>query len=261
MNDTDTRARTWRGMMRIRRSRGAMSGFLLIVLGVWGALIPFFGHHFGFGYTLDEGWTWTAARGWLQVLPGSATAVGGVLLVVSQNRATALFGGWLTVVAGAWFVVGNALAAPLPIDEIGPPVAQSDAESAVLELAYFSGIGTAIVLLGAIAVGRLSVRSLRDIQYAERSVFAPTDKREEPAPESTTTINSSRRPNSRRRVRSRSRRTHRRNAQRQGADERVSSLGVRRLTIDVLLPNRSGPASALPCGSNRIRVSKSHPTA
>jgi hypothetical protein len=187
MNDTDTRARTRRGMMRIRRSRGAVSGFLLIVLGVWGALIPFFGHHFGFGYTLDEGWTWTAARGWLQVLPGAATAAGGVLLVISQNRATAMLGGWLTVVAGAWFVVGNALAAPLPIDEIGPPVAQSDAESAVLELAYFSGIGTAIVLLGAIAVGRLSVRSLRDIRYAERSVSTPTDKREEPAPESITT--------------------------------------------------------------------------
>jgi hypothetical protein len=182
MNDSDTSDRARGGRMRIQRSRGATSGFLLILLGVWGALIPFFGHHFGFGYTPDEGWTWTAARGWLQVLPGAATTVGGALLVISQNRATAMFGGWLTVVGGAWFVVGNTLAAPLPIGEIGAPVADSDLKRATLELAYFSGIGTAIVFLGAIALGRLSVRSLRDIQYAQRPVSAPTDNHARPEP-------------------------------------------------------------------------------
>jgi hypothetical protein len=173
MSESDPRDRERGGIMLIPRSRGATSGFLLILLGVWGALIPFFGHHFGFGYTPDEGWTWTAARGWLQVLPGAATALGGVLLVISRNRATAMLGGWVAVVAGAWFVMGNALAAPLTIESIGPPVAQSDAEHAVLELAYFSGLGTVIVFLGAIGLGRLSVRSMRDIHYAQRTVSVP----------------------------------------------------------------------------------------
>jgi hypothetical protein len=184
MNDLDPGDGGRRGLMRIPRSRGAMSGFLLILLGVWGALIPFFGHHFGFGYTPDEGWTWTAARGWLQVLPGAATALGGLLLVISQNRATAMFGGWLAVVSGTWFVVGNALAAPLAIEKIGAPVAQSDAERAALELAYFSGIGTVIVFVGAIGLGRLSVRSMRDIEYARRPVAAAGDEHggQEPRP-------------------------------------------------------------------------------
>ena len=39
MNDVDTRA----GRFDIPRSRGAASGFLLILLGLWGALVPFIG--------------------------------------------------------------------------------------------------------------------------------------------------------------------------------------------------------------------------
>jgi hypothetical protein len=57
---------------RIPRSRGAVIGLLLVILGVWGALIPFIGPNFDFAYT--PGQAWTAARGWLEVLPGVATA-------------------------------------------------------------------------------------------------------------------------------------------------------------------------------------------
>ena len=89
------------------RSRGAASGFLLILLGIWGALVPFVGPYFDFAFTPDQEWAWTAARGWLEVLPGAATALGGFLLLSSRNRFTAMMGGWLTVFAGAWFVVGR----------------------------------------------------------------------------------------------------------------------------------------------------------
>ena len=34
------------GMLQMRRSRGAASGFLLVLLGAWGALIPFVGPYF-----------------------------------------------------------------------------------------------------------------------------------------------------------------------------------------------------------------------
>jgi hypothetical protein len=177
MNELDTGVPVRGGRMRIPRSRGAASGFLLILLGGWGALIPFVGPYFDFAYTPDQEWAWTAARGWLEVLPGAATAVGGVLLLTSRNRATAMFGGWLTVLAGAWFVVGRALAGPLGLGDPGAPVAITDTKRVSLELAYFSGLGAAIVFVGALALGRLSVRSLRDIQYAHRPVTAP-----EPAP-------------------------------------------------------------------------------
>lgn len=179
MNELDPGVPVRGGRMRIPRSRGAASGFLLILLGAWGALIPFVGPYFGFAYTPDQEWTWTAARGWLEVLPGAATAVGGVLLLTSGNRATAMFGGWLTVLAGAWFVVGRALAGPLGLGDPGAPVAITDTKRVTLELAYFSGLGAAIVFLGALALGRLSVRSLRDIAYAHGPVTAT-----EPAPAS-----------------------------------------------------------------------------
>jgi hypothetical protein len=162
------------------RSRGAASGFLLILLGVWGALVPFVGPYFGFAFTPDRDWVWTTARGWLEVLPGAATAVGGLLLLGSGNRATAMFGGWLTVLAGAWFVVGRALASPLRIGDVGTPVAATETNRVWLELTYFYGLGAVIVFLGAVALGRLSVRTARDVAYAARPVA------EQPVMEATT---------------------------------------------------------------------------
>ncbi|MDY6869540.1 MAG: hypothetical protein SV966_02915 [Actinomycetota bacterium] len=156
------------GRMRISRSRGAASGFLLILLGLWGALIPFLGPYFDFAFTPDQPWTWTNARGWLEVLPGAVTMVGGLLMLMSRNRATASLGAWLTVAAGAWFVIGRALAGPLGLGDAGTPVAGSDTKRVWLELTYFYGLGALIVFLGALALGRLSVRSVRDVEYAQR---------------------------------------------------------------------------------------------
>jgi hypothetical protein len=170
---SDTPARARGGRMRIPRSRGATSGFLLILLGLWGALVPFIGPYFDFAFTPDQEWAWTSARGWLEVLPGVVTVVGGFLMLTSRNRATAMLGGWLTVAAGAWFVVGRALAGPLGLGNAGAPVATNDTKRVWLELTYFYGLGALIVFLGALAIGRLSVRSARDIAYAQRPVDAP----------------------------------------------------------------------------------------
>src|SRR5258708_1744398 len=125
---SDTRVPARGGRLQMPRSRGAASGFLLILLGAWGALIAFVGPYFDFAFTPDQEWTWTIARGWLEVLPGAATVVGGLLLLGSRNRATAMIGGWLTVLAGAWFVVGRALAGPLGIGDVGAPVAVAHAQ-------------------------------------------------------------------------------------------------------------------------------------
>ena len=79
-----------------------------------------------------------------------------------------MLGGWLTVFAGAWFVVGRALAGPLGLGDVGAPVAATDTKRMVLELTYFYGLGSLIIFLGAIALGRLSVRSARDVAFAQR---------------------------------------------------------------------------------------------
>lgn len=182
---SDTRVSARGGRLQMPRSRGAASGFLLILMGAWGALIPFVGPNFDFAFTPDQEWIWTTARGWLEVLPGAATALGGLLLIVSGNRATAMFGGWLTVLGGAWFVVGRALAGPLGIGDVGAPVAATETKRVWLELTYFDGLGALIIFFGAVALGRLSVRTARDIAYTQRPVAAAAQPQPAPSDEVT----------------------------------------------------------------------------
>ena len=92
------------GVLRVPRSRGALSGVVLVVLGAWGALIPFIGPYLQFAYTPGTVWVYTTARLWLEVVPGIATAAGGLILLSSANRAFAAFGAWLAALAGGWFV-------------------------------------------------------------------------------------------------------------------------------------------------------------
>jgi hypothetical protein len=161
------------GNLHMPRSRGAVSGLLLVILGLWGALIPFIGPYFHFAFTPDQPWAWNVARGWLEVLPGVVVAVGGLLLLVSGNRATAMLGGWLAVVGGAWFVVGRSLTATLRIESVGNPVAVTEAKRAALNICYFYGLGALIVFLGAAMLGRVSVRTARDLEYAMRDEAEP----------------------------------------------------------------------------------------
>ena len=169
MNDS----RSGFGSLHMPRSRGAVSGLLLIILGVWGALIPFIGPYFHFAYTPGQPWAWSTARAWLEVFPGVTTAVGGFLLLVSGNRATAMFGGWLAVIAGAWFIVGRTLASTLRLGDIGQPIAATDAKRAVLEISYFSGLGALIVFLGGAVLARVTIRTARDVEFAQKAELSP----------------------------------------------------------------------------------------
>jgi hypothetical protein len=136
-------------------------------------LIPFIGPYFHFAYTPDQAWAWSTARAWLEVFPGVTTAVGGFLLLVSGNRATAMFGGWLAVIAGAWFIVGRTLASTLRLGDIGQPIAATDAKRAVLEISYFSGLGALIVFLGGAVLARVTIRTARDVEFAQKAELSP----------------------------------------------------------------------------------------
>ncbi|WP_378730492.1 hypothetical protein [Nocardia brasiliensis] len=158
--------------LRIPRSRGALGGLAVLLLGIWGALIPFLGPYFDFAFTPDESWVWTSARGWLEVLPGVTAIIGGLLMLASRNRLVAGFGGWLAAAAGLWFIVGPFLADLLNIGAVGDPVATSDLKRAILQLTFFYGLGALILFFAATSLGRLSVRSARDIAFARREVDA-----------------------------------------------------------------------------------------
>ena len=158
--------------LRVPRSRGALSGLALILLGAWTALVPFFGPSFDFAYGPDKTWDWTAARGWLEVLPAGVAFFAGLMLLISSNRVVALVGAWLGAAAGAWLLVGPSLAAPLNL-YIGVPNPASSVGVRALEgVLYFYGVGAAILFFGSVALGRLSVHGLRDVRAAERRAAA-----------------------------------------------------------------------------------------
>ena len=131
------------GMLQMRRSRGAASGFLLVLLGTWGALIPFIGPYFHYAYTPDTAWTYNTARLWLEILPGAAVFLGGFLLIIATGRHIALFGAMLAAAAGAWFVLGTMLS-PLWNNHVtlgGSPASTTVFMRIMEQLGFFSGAG------------------------------------------------------------------------------------------------------------------------
>ena len=145
------------GMLQMRRSRGAFSGFLLILLGLWGALIPFVGPNFHFAYTPDKAWTYNTGRLWLELLPGAAVFLGGLLLMIARGRPTALFGAILAAAAGAWFALGTLLS-PLWNNNVtlgGAPAASTVFKRIMEQLGFFSALGVVIVFVAAAAFGRI----------------------------------------------------------------------------------------------------------
>src|SRR5690242_19417221 len=96
-----------RDRMHMPRSRGAASGLLIVLLGVWGGLVPFVGPSFGYSFTPDVSWDWTTGRLLLEVLPAAATVLGGLSMMGTASRVSGWFGGWLAAAGGAWFVIGK----------------------------------------------------------------------------------------------------------------------------------------------------------
>ena len=146
------------GMLQMRRSRGAFSGFLLMLLGLWGALIPFVGPYFDYAYTPDKAWTYNTGRLWLELLPGAAVFFGGFLLTIARGRHTALFGALLAAVAGAWFTLGTVLS---PLWNHHVPMGGSPASNTVYmrimeQLGFFTALGIVIVFIAAVALGRIA---------------------------------------------------------------------------------------------------------
>ena len=146
------------GMLQIRRSRGAFSGFLLVLLGLWGALIPFVGPYFHFAYTPDTAWTYNTGRLWLEILPGAAVFLGGFLLMIATSRHVALFGALLAAAAGGWFALGTLLS-PLWNNHIpmgGSPASTTMYMRIMEELGFFYALGVVIVFIAAAALGRIA---------------------------------------------------------------------------------------------------------
>jgi hypothetical protein len=88
-------------------------GVVTILISAWGALIPFVEPLFGYHVTGTPSWHWNAAHTLLAVLPGAVGMVMGFVVLwgtsrvqVGRGRMQLILAGLITMLCGAWFIVG-----------------------------------------------------------------------------------------------------------------------------------------------------------
>jgi hypothetical protein len=164
----------------IRRRGQAGSGLLLMLLGAWGAFIPFVGPYFGYAYTPDKAWAYTSGRLWLSVVPGAVAFVGGALMLSVRTMAT---GAFLAALSGAWFIVGGPVIADVFTNgsiSAGSPIAASGAafDPATMHflegVGFFYGLGVVILFFAARTFGTATARMIAPA-YAQTANAALTE--------------------------------------------------------------------------------------
>ena len=135
----------------IPRSRGAASGTLLLLAGIWGAAIPFLGPLFDWQVEPGGAFEMNSGHFWLSLIPGLAVIAGALILAGTANRLSAGTGAWLALAGGVWFVVGPTLSR---LFEAG---GWATGGSVWEHLSYYEGLGALIIALSALALGRMTV--------------------------------------------------------------------------------------------------------
>jgi hypothetical protein len=145
--------------MRLPRTTGTLGGLLIVLGGLWGAVVPFVGPYFSYSFGTEKTWHYSSNRLWLDILPGLVAVIGGLMLIVSAHRASGAFGGWVALVGGGWFVVGMSVSVlwHKTGNPIGAPLGSSGRRFLEL-IGYFYGLGALIIALAAFAMGRFASR-------------------------------------------------------------------------------------------------------
>jgi hypothetical protein len=173
---------------RIPRRRGAATGFVLVLLGLWGALIPFVGPYFDYQIGTSSTWDWSIDRLWLSVLPGAAAVLGGLIMLYSTRRSTASFGGLLALAGGLWFIAGPSVSMLWNGGTQATGAASGDNGTRVLEwIGFYYGTGAVITLFASYGLGFLAAlpvtgEAVRTGEGEEPPATAPSQptEREEP---------------------------------------------------------------------------------
>ncbi|HLI54768.1 MAG TPA: hypothetical protein VKU88_10615 [Acidimicrobiales bacterium] len=162
---------------------------MLILLGAWAAIVPFAGP--AFGYPMPAGshigaWIWSASHLELHLVPGIATILGGMLLLLSRHRQVAAGGATLAVVGGAWQALGPVFSPAFSSSGGGMGMKMgihpSTFMTVVTPLGYHYGTGVVEVLLAALALGWLAA-SRRAATPGFQQALDHTQVLEEPARE------------------------------------------------------------------------------
>ena len=168
--------------MKISALRGVPSGILLVLLGAWVAIVPFVGPLFDYSIGSTEAWNWQTGWLWLNVLPGAAAILAGLVMLGTFRRVSIGSAGVLAAVAGGWIVVAPQVSRVWNDGFPASGAAYGSADRQVLEmLGYFLLSGLLIALIGAFSAGRSSVEAVRDVEVEDRA-RSPLAARRSPAP-------------------------------------------------------------------------------
>jgi hypothetical protein len=150
-----------------------VSGFVILIAGLWGGLVPFVGPYFHFALGPNHSWTWTSGRFWLSVLPAIVAVIGGAMLIASGPRVSGRVGALLALAAGVWFAVGPDVSL-LWHSGGAQGVAHGRKLTRMAELvAYHTGLGVLITAFAAYSLPRGTVVSPVAAEAAEADAAAP----------------------------------------------------------------------------------------
>jgi hypothetical protein len=153
--------------VQIPRSRGGLSGLILVLLGAWGGLIPLVGPYLKYGYTPDRTWDLTQGRLYLSVIPGAVVLLAGLVIVMTRSRGLGGFFAFVAALAGIWFIAGAAVIELLPASlrgsiSTGTPIATTVTRAILTSLGFYAGLGALILFFAALALGRFSIAAHKD---------------------------------------------------------------------------------------------------
>jgi hypothetical protein len=132
-------------------------GLLIALLGAWAFFVPLVGGYFSFGFDTHSTWLFSGRQWELELVPGVAAFVGGMMLMMPA-RGWGWLGGLLAVFAGAWLLVGpsfHEVYASGALHPIGSPTTR-----ALRWVGYFYGVGGLVVYLAGWAQGLFSRRTV-----------------------------------------------------------------------------------------------------
>jgi hypothetical protein len=155
------------------RTRGLLAGLMILVLGVWGGIVPFIGPYFHYAFINHHAWHWTMGRLWLSVIPGAVALIAGFELMRTGNRVTGAFAGWLAAAAGTWFIIGQTVSTLWNhgVSQAGQPLGGTFMRM-IEQLGYFYAVGAAILFLAAFMLGRLAGLAARPAYARSRDLRA-----------------------------------------------------------------------------------------
>lgn len=143
-------------------------GALTIVISAWGALIPLVEPIFGFHATGTPSWRLNAAHTLLAVVPGAVGVVMGCVVVgaagqaaVGRGRMSLVWAGLITILSGAWFIVGPRAWPAITTHGVYFAPA-TPLRGLVYQVGYALGTGVLLVLCGGYVMGWASRQPMSD---------------------------------------------------------------------------------------------------